>query len=140
MQLECAFKYREVQRWDVEMYYQWPSSRWQGYSTGEIDCPDVLRTSSPFEYVEYDDYKSGSKYTLLYKIQGITKDSGGSPLGNCVVHLHRTLDDSKVDSIVSDSAGNYLLYTPYITEAHYCVAYLNPNVTGATVNTLLPIA
>lgn len=124
---------------------QYPRSRLQGLGDSLSDplSPDIAVPGfDSFEYVPLWTWGAGGGAATLYKIQGITKDSGGSPLGGCVVDLFRTSDDLKVDSVVSDAAGNYLLYTPYLTDAHYCVAYkaLAPDVTGATVNTLTPFA
>ena len=89
-----------------------------------------------FEFPEMDDFKAGRNLQVLYKIQGITKDSGGSPLGGVTVELFRTSDDLKVDSVVSDAAGNYVLYTPYPSTPHYCVAFKSPNLAGSTVQSL----
>lgn len=140
IRVETQYQLCEVQRWDVAMYHLWPKSRWIGLgdSTSDPLCPDILNQPAQYEWVEYNDFKCGSKYILLYKIEGVTKDSIGNPLGGCVVDLFRTFDRLRVDSVVSDDAGNYRLYTPYITDDHYCIAYkaTAPDVTGGTVNTL----
>lgn len=72
-------------------------------------------------------------------ISGVTRDSGGSPLGNCVVDVYDTKTDIKLASIVSDLAGNYSIEVtgaPGLT--FYVVAYKagSPDVAGTTVNTL----
>lgn len=43
----------------------------------------------------------------LWKIIGVTKDSGGSPLGSCTVDLFKTSDDSFQLTTVSDGSGNF---------------------------------
>jgi hypothetical protein len=77
-----------------------------------------------------------------HKITGVTKDSGGAALGNCVVQLFRTSNDEFIMENTSDLLGNYEVRTPYPGANHYCVAYKqgSPDVTGATVNTLVPAA
>jgi hypothetical protein len=133
------YRMKEVNRWDVFMIHLWPRSGFLGCfdSVSDPNCPNNLCYSNEdtWEYPQFDDFKSCNNTLTLYKIGGVTKDSGGSPLANCEVILFRTLDDSKQDMCMSDVNGNYLLYTPF-ADNHYCVAYNNPNVTGATVNTL----
>jgi hypothetical protein len=139
MDASSQFKMKEVNRWDLFMIHLWSRSGFLNCfdSTSDVNCPNNLSYSNEdtWEYPQYDDFKSCNNTLTLYKIGGVTKDSGGSVLPYCTVHLHRTLDDSKQDTGVSDVNGNYLLYTPF-ADNHYCVAYNNPNVTGATVNTL----
>jgi hypothetical protein len=73
-------------------------------------------------------------------IVGQTKDSGGSPLGNCIVQGFLTAGDVYVGEVTSDTGGYYRLPTPY-TDAHYLVAYKagSPDVAGTTVNTLVGV-
>lgn len=73
-----------------------------------------------------------------FAITGVTKDSAGAVLANCVVVAFRTSDDSVAARGTSDASGNYRLdASPAI--AHYVVAYKAgaPDVTGATVNTVV---
>ena len=74
----------------------------------------------------------------LYAISGITKDSAGVALGNCVIKLFRTSDDLESYSTVSDANGNYTLPVNNLTQ-WYAVAYKSgsPDVAGTTVNTLV---
>lgn len=75
-----------------------------------------------------------------FTITGVTKDSAGAALGNCVVDLFRTEDDSCAGRVQSDASGNYKIEaTPQLT--HYAVAYKagSPDVAGTTVNTLVGI-
>lgn len=71
------------------------------------------------------------------KFTGVTKDSGGSPLGGATVQLIHTSDDAFIQQQTSDPVGNYAVYSPY-ADGHYLVAYLpgSPDVAGTTVNTL----
>jgi hypothetical protein len=141
IQASTLYKYREVNRWDVFMRHLWPRPGFLGCSdpTSDPNTPSNLAYTSEdmYEYPEFDNYKSGNNTLTLYKIQGVTKDSGGSPLGNCQVSLFVTGLDIEVDSCISDAAGNYLLYTPYPSTPHYCVSFKDPNLTGATVRTLI---
>ena len=73
----------------------------------------------------------------FFVLNGITKDSSGAVLGNCVVMLFRTGDDTVESETVSDGSGNYS-FTRGNNLAAYCVAYKSgsPDVAGTTVNTL----
>ena len=135
------FKYLEVNRPEFITRHLWTRSGFINCfdSTSDANCPNNLYTTAEdcWEMPQYADCKVGAVTLPVYKILGVTKDSVGSPLGGVSVDLFRTSTDVKVDSTVSDASGNYLLYTPYPGEYHYCVAYLTPNLTGATVNTLV---
>lgn len=56
------------------------------------------------------------------------------------MHLHRTLDDVKVEQTLSDGSGNFA-FTVGLGETYYVVAYLpgSPDRAGTTVNTLLGV-
>jgi len=76
-----------------------------------------------------------------YRIAGITKDSSGNRLGNCVVDLFYTQDDTRAAQVLSDQDGNFtFLIGPSL--ACYIVAYKagSPDVAGTTVNTLVGTA
>lgn len=70
---------------------------------------------------------------------GVTRDSNGTPVGNCVVKLFRTSNDLLIDKITSDPLGNFLLNTPYYPDQHYIVCHKvdGPVISGASVNTLI---
>lgn len=73
-----------------------------------------------------------------YALVGVTRNASGTALGNCVVVVYRTADDSVAARGVSDASGNYRLSaSPSIQ--HYVVAYLagSPDVAGTTANTLV---
>ena len=137
--VSTQYRYKEVVRWDIFMRHLW-------HRSGFIGCNGTVDPNSPvnlyttwedaYEWPEIDDMKAGRNQIVLYKIQGVTKDSGGSPLGECQVSLFLTSNDTEIDSCVSDAAGNYVLYTPYPSVPHYCVSFKDPNLTGATVRTL----
>ena len=140
MIMSTQYRYKEVVRWDIFMRHLWRKSGFINCfdATSDANCPVNLKDSmdNAYEWMEMDDFKAGRNQVVLYKIQGVTKDSGGSPLGGVTVDLFRTSDDLKVDSVVSDEAGNYVLYTPYPTVPHYCVAFKSPNLAGSTVQSL----
>jgi hypothetical protein len=141
--VELSTRYKNVNnnRWDIFMLHLWPGSGWVNAfdSTSNPNCPNNL-SSNVEDMWEYPDFTfeayGGGEYATLYKIQGVTKDSGGNPLGGVTVELFRTLDDTKQNSVVSDDAGNYLLMTRY-PDAHYIVAFKSPNLAGSTVQTLV---
>jgi len=134
------FRYKELARWEVFSRHLWRQSSfinsWD--STSDAACPNNLcdTQEDAFEWHECDDYKAGHNGVVMYRIQGVTKDSGGSPLGGVTVDLFRSSDDLKVDTVISDPNGGYTLYTPYAATNHYCVAFKNPNLAGSTVQTL----
>ena len=74
--------------------------------------------------------------TVVKHITGVTKDSTGAPLGNCVVHLFRTSDDALMYQTTSDGSGNFVFTCGL--DSYYIVAYLpgSPDVAGVTLNTL----
>ena len=76
-----------------------------------------------------------------FAISGVTRDSGGSPLAGCQVHLHEAGTDTKIAESVSDGAGAYTLRTPHNAGFFYVVAF-NPadgTVAGTTVRTLVAL-
>ena len=85
----------------------------------------------------FNAFPSASRWQL-FSISGITKDSAGAALGNCVIKLYRTSDDLESYSTVSDDSGNYILPVNNLTQ-WYAVAYKagSPDVAGTTVNTLV---
>lgn len=74
----------------------------------------------------------------VYTISGITRDSTGAPLANCVVQLLRTIDDVMIEKVVSNASGFYSFSTVGLAEQYYVSAYKAgaPDVAGSTVNTL----
>jgi hypothetical protein len=134
------YRYKEVVRWDIVIRHLWHKSGFLNcWDSGLADCPNNLYTTweDAYEWPEMDDFKAGRNLIVFYKIQGVTKDSGGSPLGQVTVELFRTLDDTKQDGCVSDDAGNYVLYSQY-NDPHYIRAFKTPNLAGSTVESLYP--
>jgi hypothetical protein len=135
-----GYRHLEVNRWDSINRHLWSRSGFINSfdSTSDPSCPNNLFTTweDSWEWPEGNDIKAGGRTNVVYKIVGVTKDSNGNPLGGCTVDLFRTSDDLKIDKTISDAAGNYILYTPYPSTNHYCVAYKDPNLAGSTVQTL----
>ena len=75
------------------------------------------------------------------KISGLTLDKDGNPLGSVTIQGFLTASDAFVFEMISDAGGYYDFCTPYRGQAHYLVMYKAgaPDVTGASVNTLMPI-
>lgn len=74
-----------------------------------------------------------------FRITGITKDSTGAVLGNCVVDWFNTADDRLLGTTTSDANGFYEFRSAgQPPNAYYLVAYKqgSPDVAGTTVNTL----
>lgn len=71
------------------------------------------------------------------KISGVTKDSTGAVLGGATVQIFNTTTGLLVDTVVSDSAGNYYASDPNAVSC-FAVGYEtgSPDVAGTTVNTL----
>lgn len=76
--------------------------------------------------------------TIQLRISGFTRDSAGSALPACDVHLFRTSDDLELDQTTSDATGYYEFRSAIPVEPYYLVAYKvgAPDLGGTTVNTL----
>ncbi len=115
----------------------WPNTRMMAGDTsaplapfGQDACLDSAWAQMPEE---------GGGATMK-KIIGATKDSTGTPLGSCTVQGFLTATDQFVREMTSDSAGYYEFCSEFAGVPHYLVAYKTGahDVTGATVNTLMP--
>ena len=133
---DAVYRHAEVNRFDVIIHHLWTKSGFLGAIDSSPSFNPCYSDEDRWEWPEIDNPKYGGRQNIVYRIQGITEDSGGNPLGNCIVKLFRTLDDSKQDQCISDAAGNYILYTPF-PDAHYCVMFNGPSLAGATVQTLV---
>ena len=71
-------------------------------------------------------------------ISGVTRDSTGAALGNCIVQVFQTATDRLVTEVISDASGAYVVPVGIGTGPYYLVAYLAgaPDRAGTTVNTL----
>lgn len=75
-----------------------------------------------------------------FRLAGVTKDSTGAVLGNCVVDWFDTATDAKIGTTTSDANGLYEFRSAgQPPNAYYLVAYKagSPDVAGTTVNTLV---
>jgi hypothetical protein len=75
-----------------------------------------------------------------FRIAGLTLDSFGALLANCVVHLFYTATDILRAATTSDGNGFYEFRAiGGGVEFHYVVAYKagSPDVAGTTINTLV---
>lgn len=83
--------------------------------------------------------------TDLWKLEGVTRDNLGAPLGNCAVIAFETgrlaVGGAPVEGqTISDGSGNYTI--PVALNTHYEVtAYLAgaPDVAGITLRSLTPV-
>ncbi len=95
----------------------------------------------------YDD-QFGVLDNCLYKIEGVTKDSSGSPLGSCTVILMKTdpmgINGKSITQMkVSDaSTGAYKFYVRDPDTAYFVVAFKAgpPNVFGRTDRDIKAVA
>ena len=113
----------------------WPRSRFSGF---EMSCGMLSEDSTAtgrWSAMPEEGGGQGQK-----RIVGITRDSAGAVLGNCIVQGFLAAGDVFVMEVASDTGGYFTFVTPY-TGQHYLVAYKagSPDVTGATVNTLTPV-
>ena len=142
MRPDSVYRHIEVNRFDVIMHHLWTRSGFINCfdSSSDSNCPNniVASNEDAWEYPEIDNPKNGCRTNSVWRIMGVTKDNAGNPLGNINVTLFLTAGDIEVDRTISDSSGNYILWTPYQSQAHYCVATNNSTLAGATVNTLIP--
>jgi len=74
-----------------------------------------------------------------FTISGVTRDSGGSPLGGCIVKLFETsAADTKIGETMSDGAGAFVLSPPTNSGTYWIAAFdVDGNPAGVTVNTLV---
>lgn len=74
-------------------------------------------------------------------ITGVTKDSAGAALADCTVTLFNTADNVPLGTKVSDALGAYSFAVAGNASTRFAVSYKagSPDVTGATVNTLVPV-
>jgi hypothetical protein len=81
------------------------------------------------------------RHVLEVIVSGYTKDSVGTILPSCAVHLFRTRDDLLIDTGTSDAGGYYEFRTAMPVETYYVVAYKagSPDVAGTTVNTVVGV-
>lgn len=93
-----------------------------------VPCP----VADPRFFTVQLDYKS-------YSLSGISRDSAGSVLGNCVVQLFRTANDELLQEVTSDASGNFW-FSLMPPGPYYLVAYKagGTDVAGTTLNTLNP--
>jgi hypothetical protein len=121
--------------WNIFMGFETPW--WPRGSSLDATGDEMLEAVNPIGSEAVEPANGGTN--SRFGVQGITLDVWGAPLGGVMVKLFRTSDDLKVDQIVSDSFGNYLVSTPYYPDAHYLVMYkvAVPDVFGSSVNTLI---
>jgi hypothetical protein len=74
-------------------------------------------------------------------VSGVTRDSSGAVLGNCVVELYETASDIALFKTTSDASTGAFTFTcaRFSPATHYLVAYLagSPDTAGTSVNTLV---
>ena len=73
-----------------------------------------------------------------FSLSGVTRDSAGVALANCVVDLFLNSEDTLVASTTSDGSGVYGFILSGNSQTYYVRAYKAgaPDVAGTSVNTL----
>lgn len=111
---------------------------WWPASSGLVDVGgmDEARTVVPFSWGSYYPV-SGTNGRFAFV--GYARGADGSPLPGASVKLFLTSDDSLKASVVCNANGFYRATTDN-AGAHYLVVYKAgpPDITGASINTLLP--
>jgi hypothetical protein len=139
---DLSLALKSKQHWDIENDYVqcdpifsyangfWPRSGFAGDISVDLSTLESV-------WFEQPDMTSGANSRVGF--QGVTRDVYNSPLGGVTCKLFRTSDDAKIDQIVSDPSGNYLLSSPYYPDAHFIVTYKtgSTDVFGSSVNTLI---
>jgi hypothetical protein len=76
-----------------------------------------------------------------FSISGVTRDSAGVALGNCVVDLFLNSEDTLVATTTSDGSGNYSFTLSGNSATYFVRAYKvgAPDVAGTSVNTLTAV-
>lgn len=76
-----------------------------------------------------------------FSVSGVTRDSAGAALGNCVVELFLAGSNTQLGVTTSDGSGNYS-FTIGTNQAVFLRAYKSgaPDLAGTTVNTIQPAA
>ena len=123
-------------------------SRWWGDDTIDPWADGVLwpnsalpgGTSSLIESQNFEPMAKVWGNAGMKKIIGTTRDSTGTILGNCVVHLFRTSNDEFQRQLNSDASGYFEACSTLSGQNHYLVAYKtgSPDVAGTTGNNLVP--
>lgn len=111
-----------------------PSSGGRPTPRGGIANGTGPNVSGPFFNSQFQMFRQ------FWIISGITRDSAGAALGNCVVNLFQTQGNVFVATTTSDASGNYSFSVPGNSSASFVVAYKagSPDVSGTTLNTLIP--
>jgi hypothetical protein len=73
-----------------------------------------------------------------FRISGFTKDSTGTILAGCTVHMLKTVNDQLQEVVVSGPDGYFQFKYAGQSSSYYLVAYKpgSPDVAGTTINTL----
>jgi len=110
----------------------WPRSSFTG-QTDTANCAPIW--DSTHQAWEWNFPATGAH--VRKKISGVTKDSTGAVLGSATVQIFNTATGLLVDTVTSDSAGNYFASDPNAVNC-FAVAYEagSPDVAGTTKNNL----
>lgn len=87
-------------------------------------------------------YLKAPKFFGSFSLSGVTRDSSGVALGNCVVDLFLNSEDTLVATTTSDGSGSYRFTLSGNSQTYFVRAYKagSPDVAGTSVNTLTAVS
>lgn len=76
----------------------------------------------------------------MRKIEGVTKDSSGTPIGGVTLSLFLSTGKIWLRDCLSAADGSFIAYSQYSGQNHFIVAYLagSPDTGGTTTYALVP--
>ncbi len=82
----------------------------------------------------------GALTIITYKIEGVTRDSAGDPLGSCDVRLYLSSNDAYQESVVSNAVtGAYSFTGLQNNNLRYVIAYKTGTPVFGTTDDLTPV-
>jgi hypothetical protein len=86
-------------------------------------------------------YLKAPRFFGSFSLSGVTRDSAGVALANCVVDLFLNSEDTLVATTTSDGSGNYRFTLSGNSATYFVRAYKvgSPDVAGTSVNTLTAV-
>lgn len=128
----------DAMRDDDNMFTMWAIDDWPLRSGNVFDALAVGMWPISNRVVWLEEVIWTGQAGWPYYIAGVTKDSGGTPIGGVNVDLYRTVDDALLGSAVSDANGIFSIGINDNTTKCYIRAWrLGPAIQGTTVDTLV---
>lgn len=123
---------------DDYMFTMWAIDDWPLHSGNVLDGTVAGNWPLTNRTIWVEDVQWCGTLNFPYRIAGITKDSGGSPIAGVNVDLYTTVADVLVASMVSDANGIFSFGVQDSTTKYYIRAWrLAPPIQGTSVDTLV---